>query len=364
MEQKQHVVPQVLLERFSNDGRLVLVDRDDRFRIPTSVERALKIGGYYDIEEDVVVDLKEFAEPLRDLETDPGLRDQIIEIDGGSGRLRRGAVEAFLGLIEQRAAGALRNVDTELGLVSQDASDRFWLSGLMALQHVRGEAFRSQMDQLMRASIRHFVESDPTSWVEKWNADRRRRGLPPQPPDAVISTLLSSLEEMRLGGSRLIGEAIRLAFDEIAPRLFAGVWRLLRYKTHDVVTSDAGVGLWARPGRDLYREPLAIGSADCIFFPVSSMAILQILPPGSAVPEGEIQGSPAKLRQSNSTVASAAHRWIVAHPDCGSLDELSVGDRTAVGVEVVTRRNRGTEVREIIRFFTQQAGEVGGGAAG
>jgi len=148
-----------------------------------------------------------------------------------------------------------------------------------------------------------------------------------------------------------LGLMLELAFEEIAPRLFARHWRLLEFLPTEVITSDEPIALWSRPGRDKTRNPLGIATADAIYFPLDHSRVLQLL--GSTIegPESRLSGSPAKLRHSNCAIASAARRWIVSHPDSASLKDVVISRHPGVRRESVAWRiaDDGT-YRELIRY--------------
>jgi hypothetical protein len=322
MDEKHHVYPKFLLERFSSDGRVLLHDRQLRVALPTSVDRAAKVGGYYSITEPVEVPADTLADALENLASNPGIRDSLVEVQGNRAFLKPGAIEAFLSHMESRAAPDIERlaIDGPPAVGSDREVERFNIASLVALQAVRGEWFRHQFDQIARAFMREQIIADPELATARWRKQEKRRGS--KPVADPVQHLLDGLADVRISTINKLGEMLPLAIHGMAPHLFAMTWRVLRYGEPNVVGSDEGVGLWARPGRDLIEKPLAIATADAVYFPIGARHILQMT--SSSMAEELVHGHPAKLRQSNNAVASAAHRWIFTHPDNTVIADLHV----------------------------------------
>jgi hypothetical protein len=349
MEQTHHTFPRFLLERFASADRVILHDRALRIAIPTSVTRAARVGGYYTINEEASIDASALAEPLKDLASAPHLRDSIIELRDGRAILKPGAIEAFLSYMEGRAADPIERltVDGPPPIESSSAQDRFEIASLVALQVVRGESFREHLDEIMRAFAREQILRAPDLTETRWRQQERRSGNPPVANP--VQHLLDHLEGLRLAKINKLGEMLPMAFEQLAPRLFGATWQVFRYEQPDVVGSDEGVGLWARPGRDLRREPLAIGTADAVYFPLGARHILQMT--RSSLNEGIVDGSPTKLSHSNNAVASAAHRWIFTHPDNAAIRDITIRPRPRMRREEFPLPSlEAGERRRLVRF--------------
>ena len=313
MDEKHHLIPRFLLRRFSADDRIVVWDRQLRKSIPTSVDRAARIGSYYSVPEEPNVPDEGLEEALQNLSEVPGLRDSILEVnDDGTATLRRNAIEAFLSYMEGKAEPAVQKLtnDGPPPIGGEREIDRFYIAALIALQYLRGESFREQFDEVTRAFLRFQMENS-TDTVE---AD------------------LDGLDSLQIGTSHKLAMMLSIAVENIAPLLFATTWRVLHYANPEVVGSDEGVGLWARPSRDLDEQPLAIGTADAIYVPLGAHDILQLT--NSTLKEEVVPGNDTKLRQSNEVVASAAQRWIFTHPDNSAVHDLGVRPRRRVRREL------------------------------
>ena len=326
-------------------------DRSLRRHLPTSVERAGKIGRYYELSETPSVPVSLLATAIADLDSDPRIRDAILDIRGDVVSLRPNGLEKFIGYVEAKSAPCVSRCAKE-GPPTIDgdrAQERFWLASLIALQAVRGESFRERLNEVMRAQLRERISAERHNWAQRW-----RQAAPEwqdRDDNEVIEYLFHSLDELTLGKMAPLGEMLPMAFNEIGPRLFGGIWRVLAFGRPDVLTSDEGVGLWGRPDRDTHRHPLAIATADSIYFPLDCRHTLQMLYANAPVDEGQFVGADAKLRHSNNSVASAAYRWIFSHPGSAVLSELRIERRPRLGREEVVSEEWQTGGRAIIRFF-------------
>jgi hypothetical protein len=325
VDEKHHILPQFLLQRFASAGQIVLCDRGLRRLIPTSIERALRIGSFYRLEGDFSIPRSELEKAIGDLSAVPGLRDSILDIGPDTVRLKPDAVEAFLSHMEGRAAEPLSRLSAQgpPSTTGRRAHERFDIANLIGLQLVRGQVFRDSVDEILRAYFREQILAAPAEMVDRWRRFEKTRGRPPV--DDPIEHILAALDRIELAAHNKLGEMLPMAFREMAPRIFARTWRLLRFETPDVITSDEGVGLWARPVTALNLKPLAMATADAIYFPIDARHTLQLT--RTAPSEEIVAGSEAKLRHSNNAVASAAYRWIVAHPDNVVLGQLQVQAR-------------------------------------
>jgi hypothetical protein len=148
--------------------------------------------------------------------------------------------------------------------------------------------------------------------------------------------------EAELAGITIGGDPIFAfmfdVFKETVPYFRTMRWRVLEFDPGSVLTSDEPLGLRGRPGRDLETSPLGTATADAVYFPLDSGRVLQILSPDSSAVEERRPGSQAKLRHSNTTVASAARRWIVFQPGSSALDGLRVQRLPRLHLEKVGAR--------------------------
>lgn len=328
MDEKHHLVPEFYLRGFADRERIMLTDRGLRRSFPTSINRALKAGRYYEVTQSPTIDLRKqgpkereaYAETLSVMNRMPELTAQIIERSGDILRILPGAVEALLSFIEGKAEGALRGLRESFPHISGD--DRVWVGTFIALQFVRGEALRARADETMK--LLSALRTQPSPHTQR---ERRRRRTGKRPGD--ISTTMKLFE-----GDQVLALMFEV-FKKAVPVVLAKTWRLLEFEPGSLLTSDEPVGLWGRPGRDLVAYPLGLATADAVYFPVDSSCVLQLLASGSRVPEIRRSGEAAKVRHSNETVASAARRWIVSHPGSTALCGLQIRRLMTVQMEAV-----------------------------
>jgi len=348
MDQKQHTFPRFLLDGFALNRVVHMYDRDARFRVPISIDRATAIGSFYSLPEDVSISTVELESSLAALTDVPKVRDSIIELRGDRAYLKPGAMEVLLGHFEAQAAGCIPRLISEgpPTINGDRASERFNMASFIGLQMVRGQSFRRQMDQIMREVARAHITSSPEEVTQRW---REVEEPGSRRIDDPIQHLLDSLDGMKLAKINKLGEMLPMAFDELSPRLFAMNWRVLRYDEPNVITSDEGTGLWTRPSSAATQTP-GIVTSDAIYFPIDARHILQMT--HSKVTEILMDGDLAKLRHSNNSVASSAHRWIIVHPENTSVSDLILRPRARVAHERINipAGSDGAQ-RTLIRYF-------------
>lgn len=344
VDEKHHLVPEFYLRGFADGERVMLTDRALRRSFPTSVNRALKAGRYYELTQSPTVDLRKldpgeraaYLEALNVMNQMPEFTAQIIERNGDIVRVLPGAVETVLSFFEGKAEGALRRLRESFPHISGD--DRLWVATFIGVQFVRGEALRAHVDEAMKLMFAQQMQRSP-QMQRDW---RRRTGR-------TLDDVSTAMEGIHFGGDRVFALMFEV-FEHTVPIVLAKTWRLLEFEPGSVLTSDEPVGLWARPGRDLTAEPLGMTTADAVYFPVDSSSVLQLLNPESCMPELRRTGAAAKVRHSNQTVASAARRWVVSRPGSTALAGLQVRRLPTVHMDTVASRmaEDGT-YRELIR---------------
>ncbi len=352
VDEKHHLVPEFYLRGFADGERVILSDRALRRSFPTSVNRALKAGRYYELTQNPTIDLRstdpeerdQYLKSLDVMNQMPELAARIIERDGDIVRVLPGAIEAVLSHFEGQAEGALLRLRKSFPELSPD--DRFWVANFIAVQFVRGDALRAHINETMKLLYAERVKRSPQmrrDWPKK-------TGVP-------VDEISTAIDGLTFGGDPVFALMFDV-FQHTAPIVFSKRWRLLEFEPGSVLTSDEPVGLWARRGRDLTNHPLGFATADAVYFPLDSSSVLQLLSPKSTVPETRQEGALAKLKHSNNTVGSAARRWIVSRPDSTALEGLQVRRLPRVHLETVGARvaEDGT-YRELIRFSTRPPSE-------
>jgi hypothetical protein len=175
-------------------------------------------------------------EALQRLSSAPELRDSILDVKNGSATLKRNAVEAFLSYMEGKAEPAVHRMLEEgpPAVGGDHEMDRFYIAALVSLQHVRGESFREQFDQVSRAFLRLQMERSDYSAPEPGHG---RTGGPPSLDDEM-QLALDELENLSIGTTHKLGLMLPLALENVAPLLFAARWQVLHYAEPEVVGSD------------------------------------------------------------------------------------------------------------------------------
>jgi Protein of unknown function (DUF4238) len=143
VDEKQHLVPEFYLRGFADGEQIALTERDLRRQFVTSVKRALKAGGFYNLTQEPIqklskmepVQREQYLADLAVMEQMPGLSSKIIERNGDVVKILPGAIEALLSFLEGRGEGALVRVRESFPDISGD--DRMWAAHFIALQFSR-----------------------------------------------------------------------------------------------------------------------------------------------------------------------------------------------------------------------------------
>ncbi len=344
MDEKHHLVPEFYLRGFAEGSQIGLVDRDLRKRFVTSVNRALKVGGFYEITQKPTIDLAslddtervDYLASLNDVAALPHLAPKIFRRDGDTVTILPGAVEAILGYFESRAKPALQRLRDSFPAITPE--DRFWIAQFIGLQFARGHALREQVNDIMKLTLAEMVKDSPRL-AKDWERGTGRKA----------HEVADALRGLTFTGDRMYTHMFD-ALTAAAEIIFLRTWRLLEFERGRVITSDEPCAPWGRPGRNIETHPLGLATADAVFFPVDSSRVLQFLRPDGAV-ELRKAGSEVKLRQSNNAVASNARRWIVYSPYSTSVNQLAVRRLPTARLEKVGERiaPNGT-FRELMRF--------------
>jgi hypothetical protein len=316
---RHHIVPQMYLRHFADERRMLrLVDRDDlRRTVPSTVNKACNEVGFYEWQPGLALDEVE----------DPAVLDPEH-------------VEGLLSGFEGAAAPCIQRI-LESGRPPETKEDRYHLAHFIAIQAARGRRFREDLSQMGTWAPReHLRERLTPAEVEQRLA---RRGLPHAPSDvaAYIAEMLSPR------GPRLVPsttfatqQALRFAFEDIAPRLFTGAWRVITFAEPALLTSDEPVVAWHPDD-----EPVTAKTAPYVWIPLGRRHLLEVHHPDTSGASSERNDSyPADWL--NSIVATQAERWIVHHPEDGHLlQSLQVGPRTQWSEEVLEIHDEGDRVR-------------------
>lgn len=310
MVPRHHLVPQMHLRRFATaKERIKMVRRDDLGRAHlSSVDSACAEVGFYALD------------PAAAREVDP---------DGHGSEV----IEQVLGGIETAAAQTIREL---LGgsFFPPHGEHRRILSLFIALGMTRGWRFRSQQDTLETMIARDFVDGQIHDDYIRFILRGTGRGASGEEVEQYKRRLREAGGDGRLAAdkSSAIIDSIRIARDELSPRLSERTWRLLHFDEPCLLTSDNPVGLWSPDGQGSSE---AVRDAAAVFFPLDRKTCLSLTQSGA---EAVVRSGATRARQINAAVAREAVRWILHHPDDDPLNGLQVPDPPTLTHRVVGSR--------------------------
>ena len=313
VDEKHHLVPKSYLKRFADGRRVVLARRDDlATRLTTSVDAAVKEGGFYDVPQGL------------------GLPTRYIE--------------DLLGEVEGRAANAIDAVLA--GDFPPSMQTRMDIALFAALQTTRGWRFRNDFNQVAQEAARAAAKETTRAQVER---TLRRTGR------SVTGKSIDRWHEVtfRFEGVRALpGRSMHLRFMlesamEIAlPILLARPWRLYEFRQPGIVTSDQPIAMWSPPG-----GTLGWGRATIVWLPLTPTIALAF---GSTAAEEQVAGSDVRRRQVVQALAEAAERWVILPPTGDDpLHGVEVRNFEPIASETIGTEEYGDLVREVVRVGRQ-----------
>lgn len=294
---RHHIVPQMLLKHFADDGgKLRATRRDDLSKShATTYRNACRQAGYYRIE----------AEHIEEWARD-GFDPEIVEKAYGEIESEAAPV------INALAAGqALNNVD-----------ERRTLDTFIALQSTRGWSFQADLDDALTVHARTEMLTRRDELVTRARGYLAARGEPSLTPDAeafVDRALGESGPTFVIDDATRIQTAVTQALTDTLPRLQERHLRIYHFAEPALLTSDSPVAYWAAgQGR-----AVGIGNAMLTVAPINRQVAVAYS--GTASSRGSIMaGTALRAQQINLAVADDARRWIFEHPDDNLLPTLQV----------------------------------------
>ena len=271
------------------------------------------------------------------------------------------AVEKVLSTLESEVSGIMSAVLR--GGFPLSPEHRFKLSFFAALQVTRGWRFRTQMNDLGTFAMRQYVETLPPDRFSYW---LRSRG------EASDADAVAAFRERVLGpeGPRLVmgqafavQESLRMALEEITPRLFLRAWRLLRFRDDLLLISDSPIGMWTPvpssadwPGGQDFS--VGVDNAGMVCLPLNRRTALAMTM--GKGPDQVVDSGPTRAGQINMAVIHDAQRWIYHHPCDRPLDGLEIPQQAVFTDEIVAVRDDadGTR-RELHRIIRRPPGGPG-----
>lgn len=276
---RHHTVQRAYLNRFADDGQVYVRRRDGKsFR--ASTENVAVEAGFYDI------------------------------TDASGERLT--SVEEHLATIEGPGLATLGRIDDAGEPPVVGTPDRGALARYLALQAIRTPETRERI--LFALYVSEYAgDRDVTRDLIVEYLEKVHLGFPPSDNEAnaafdFVSVNLDSpktlTKEFAIG---MMFESI----DKIEPILGALHWTLESDRKGRLITSDAPLVLWRAPSaRDDY-EGIGIARAEEIRFPLDPGKQL-VLSRRQRTTTARIEAT--RVRECNADMASACHRFVVAHP--------------------------------------------------
>jgi hypothetical protein len=289
---RHHRLARFYLERFSDGGRVAVVDRRTMRRWNGSVT-------------DVAAE--------RDFYT-------TINLDGD----KDGRHEQLLSQVEGDAARAIRNIcNPVFDLFPPQQQDRHDLCLFLAFQRVRGRAARKRIELLGDLWAHIWVPERMTpGQADEWLRAHGHEATPTAIADLVsLSADMPDLEFVPDPNEHvrvMVSIAVKIA-EYLMPR----PWWLVSYDAPALLTSDEPVALHNRRRRQP-GELGGIAGSDEIWFPLDPSHLLVLGRPDDPLPEQRLPAPLASARTVNSAVAAAAYEHIFMHPGQDHLDDIEL----------------------------------------
>jgi hypothetical protein len=325
----QHVVPKFYLKRFSRNGLIELLDREDL------TKRAVKKGARSALVED----------HFYSFETDQGLDT---------------SVETLLAThIEKPAAEAIRRL-IEGGRSLKAPGIRQPLSLFMAMQRVRGPAMREMLVEQFRASMRKLVTVAPPS--EYIRVARLRGEEMTEEEAADVSDFARNGEytvEVERQANLHLGMVLKTAV-RMTPMLERRTWCILEFKDPVLVTCDEPIAL---VGRDPNVPGDAGGllQAHAVLFTLDPRHALMMVRSDLRAEQERRAGTVAEAIAINRHIAFAAHRQIVRYPGTDPLVGITLPKRAPsvfVFNDIVAMQPNATEEGRAAYMAKIASGEI------
>jgi hypothetical protein len=274
-------VPRSYLQRFSQEGRVLVRWRGRADLIETGVQNVAVESGFYEVEQ-------------------PSGEKSV-------------AVEALLSDVESAAATILRSIDEAAALPDAGTDEREMLAVLLAFQLTRTPEQRDRV--LFPKLLADYAgERVIDAMLVAEYLEHVHLGFPPKDPE--VRAALDFAQIALRDPSVLTKEyAIRVMLDSVdqfVPALLDLRWTLEIARKPQLLTSDLPVVIWRKPSaRDKY-EGVGITNAEEIRFPLDPGKQLVLTPSEASSPVQRIE--PSRVRGCNEDIARACHKFVVGQP--------------------------------------------------
>jgi hypothetical protein len=290
---RHHVVPEFYLKRFSHEGEIELVARDDcRAVISTGVSAALAQKHFYSID------------------TNQG-RDTIVE-------------KMFASEIEGPAARAIARVIDQRKPTSFPGL-RGAIATFLAFQFVRGPAARHAAVEFFKAGARKVTSMATPEIVQGVLA---RQGEPISLSDARDLLRFAQSDDYRMEVSSEANVHLSVALKtalKLIPIFLQRSWTILDFPAPVLLTGDeplALVGKSLSPG-----EALGATDAQEIVFPTDPGHALVLIRPDQKRRDARYSGTQRMADIINAHVAFNCHRFLIRYPGTGPLQERTIPEK-------------------------------------
>lgn len=252
-------------------------------------------------------------------------------------------MEQSLAVIEGESAeeiDAIRN-----GNWQPSEHGHYRLIRFVALQLCRGPTFRKDYADLASSAARRSFRSTLTR--DKVRAHLESLGS--QASEGEVGMLyqaaLAANLALRPTKEHVLQESMRIALDSYMPRLWHRTPRVMRFERPSLLTSDGGVGLWARD--PAMPRLVGVDTARAIVIPLDRHTAFALMS-GSKYVDNYVQ--PLWASHINLAVADRAANWLYHHPDDDPVSSLKLppARRLTSDTTGYEMKDDGTLVKKIV----------------
>lgn len=283
---RHHYLPRFYLERFADQkGRLDVFQRDTNKRFKASSRNVAVETDLYTII-DIDGNESDYAEKIvSDIETRlaPAL-DELVAGDWPPTHETRGLVANFVALQATRTRESFH--------VMSAIADKAFKLGINLLT-------REQMRELVDDSLDEVVDDDELDEIIADFRDEDGYSVVPSNND-LVTTMLESARDL---------------VQPIADRR----WFLEVSRKPLIVTSDAPVHLWSRPG-----YPTGVITAEEILLPIDPHHCLLLVLDSRGFPETKLPIPPRTAKDISDRIALSSYEWVFADPRGRALDTIEL----------------------------------------
>lgn len=284
---RHHYVPRFYLERFTDQkGRIDAYQRNTRKRFKTTTANVAVETDLYTII-DIDGNESDYAEKIiADIEARmaPAFED-LIGGDWPPNHETRGLIANFVALQATRTRESFH-----------------------AMSAITDRAFKMGINLLTREQMRELVDESLEEEVDEEELDEMIADFRDEDGYAVVPS-----------NNELVTTMLEAAKDLVQP-IADRAWFLQRSKKPLIITSDAPVHLWSRPG------PYGVGvlTAEEVSLPVDPHHSLLLVADPRGFDEMALDIPPRIAKDISSRVAASSYEWLFADPRGKALDAIQL----------------------------------------